>query len=45
VPTSEGQLKLASAKQAAKVLQKLLPLLRLLRKNKKIIMIPLPCLL
>ncbi len=38
----EGQLKLASAKQAAKVLQKLLPLLRLLRKNKKIIMIPLP---
>jgi hypothetical protein len=38
----EGQLKLASAKQDAKVLQKLLPLLRLLRKNKKIIMIPLP---
>ena len=38
----EGQLKLASAKQAAKVLQKLLPLLRWLKKNKKIIMIPLP---
>jgi hypothetical protein len=38
----EGQLKLASAKQAAKVFQKLLPLLRLLRKNKKIILIPLP---
>ena len=38
----EGQLKLASAKQAAKVLQKLLPLLRLLKKNKKLILIPLP---
>ncbi len=38
----EVQLKLASAKQAAKVLQKLLPLLRLFKKSKKIIMIPLP---
>jgi hypothetical protein len=37
-----GQLRLASAKQAAKVLQKLLPLLRLLKKNKKIILVPLP---
>jgi hypothetical protein len=37
----EGQLKLASAKQAAKVLQKLLPLLRLLKRN-KIIFVQLP---
>ncbi len=38
----DGQVKLASAKQIRRILQKFLPLLQLLKKNKKIILVPLP---
>jgi hypothetical protein len=38
----DGQVKLASAKQVRKILQKFLPVLQLLKKNRKIIMVPLP---
>jgi hypothetical protein len=37
-----GQVKLASAKQIRKIMQKLLPVLQLLKKNRKINLIPLP---
>jgi hypothetical protein len=37
-----GQVKLTSAKQIRKIMQKLLPVLQLLKKNRKIILIPLP---
>jgi hypothetical protein len=38
----DGQVKLASAKHVRKILQKFLPVLELLKKNRKIIMVPLP---
>jgi hypothetical protein len=38
----DGQLRLASAKQIRKILQKFLPVLQLLKKNRKIILVPLP---
>jgi hypothetical protein len=38
----DGQLKLASAKQIRKILQKFLPVLQLLKKSRKIILVPLP---
>ncbi len=38
----DGQVKLASAKQVRKILQKFLPVLELLKKNRKIILVPLP---
>jgi hypothetical protein len=38
----EGQLKLATGKQAVKAMEKLLPLLRLLKKNRKLILVPTP---
>jgi len=38
----DGQVKLASAKHVRKILQKFLPVLELLKKNRKIILVPLP---
>jgi hypothetical protein len=38
----EGQVKLASGKQAAKAMERFLPVLRRLRKNRKLIMVPTP---
>ncbi len=37
-----GEVKMASGKQIRKIMQKLLPVLQLLKKNRKIILIPLP---
>jgi hypothetical protein len=41
----DGQVKLASAKQVRKILQKFLPVFQLLKKNRKIILVPLPAVL
>jgi hypothetical protein len=38
----EGQLKLASGKKATKALEKFLPVLRRMKKNKKVILVPSP---
>ncbi len=38
----DGNLRMASGKQASKILEKFLPILRLLKKNKKLIFAPLP---
>jgi uncharacterized membrane protein YgcG len=38
----DGQVRLASAKHVRKILQKFLPVLELLKKNRKIILVPLP---
>ncbi len=38
----EGQLKLASGKQATKALEKFLPVLRRMKKNKKVVLVPSP---
>ncbi len=38
----EGQVKLASGKQAAKAMERFLPVLRRLKKNRKLIMVPTP---
>ncbi len=40
--TIEGQVKLASGKQAAKAMERFLPVLKRLKKNKKLIMVPTP---